>query len=204
MLSSAEELLGMFADPANTTDSPDLGPPPVAHFEEGDPIKFDPSQDETSRKESAESTEEAHPKLSVNLETRKKRRESSHRREVDVENGKPDSTTSTASKTTAVSTSQPLKSGAKRKLNVRDDDQAAMVDELGKQNSQFKTQTSDLRMNDNGNIKKIPSAVIKAASEKITQAAISSTSSTNENEKASGASASATATGRKALGSSKC
>lgn len=187
----------MFADPANATDSPDLGPPPVAHFEEGDPIKFDPTQDETSRKESAESTEEAHPKLSVNLETRKKRRESSHRRDVDVKNTKLDSTTSTASKTTAVSTSQPLKSGAKRKLNVRDDDQPAVVDELGKQNF------SDLRMNDSGNTKTFPSAVIKAASEKIPQAAFSSISSTNGNEKTSGTSASVTVTGRKALGSSK-
>ena len=193
----------MLADPANATDSPDLGPPPIAHFEEGDPIKFDPTQDESSRKESAESTEEAPPKLSVNLETRKKRRESSHRRDVDVKNAKVDSTTSTAPKTTAGSTSQPLKSGAKRKLNVRDDDQPAMVDELGKQNFQFKPQSSDLRMSENGNTKAISGAVVKAASEKFPQAAISSILSTNGNEKASGASASVTATGRKALGSSK-
>lgn len=190
-------------DPTNATDSPDLGPPPIAHFEEGDPIKFDPTQDESSREEPAESTGEAQPKLSVNLETRKKRRESSHRRDVDVKNAKLDSTKSTASMTTAMSTIPPLKSGAKRKLNVRDDDQAAVVDEQGKQNFQLNPRSSDLRMSDDGNTNTIPSAVIKAASDKIPQAAISSMSATNGKVKASGASASITATGRKALGLSK-
>ena len=197
-------MLGIFADPAIATDSPDLGPPPIAHFEEGDPIKFDPTQNESSRKELAESTEEAQPKLSVNLETRKKRRESSHRRDVDVKNAKLDSTKSTASMTIAMATNQPLKSGAKRKLNVRDDDQPAVVDEQGKQNYQLNHRSSDLRVSDDGNTNTIPSTVIKAAGDKISQAAVPSISGTNGKVKASGASASITATGRKALGLSKC
>ena len=41
--SSAEELLDIFADSANITDSPDHRPPPVAHFDEEDPIQFDPT-----------------------------------------------------------------------------------------------------------------------------------------------------------------
>lgn len=204
-LFSSEELLSVFADPTNTTDSPDLGPPPVAHFEEGDPIKFDPIQEQSPREGSAESTEETQPKLSANLETRKKRRESSHRRDVDVRDASVDSTKSTASMATAMSTIQPLKSGAKRKLNVRDDtDQPATIDEPGKEDSQFNRRTSDFRINDNDVTKPIHSRSIKTAGDKAPQAAVSSIFGKDGKEKASGASATVTGIGRKALGPSKC
>ncbi len=197
-------MLDIFADPANATDSPDLGPPPVAHFEEGDPIKFDPTKDRSPHEGSAENTEEARPKLSANLETRKKRRESSHRRDVD-KSANVDRTKDTASMAPAMTPSQPLKSGAKRKLNVRDDgNQAAIVDEPGKQDFQFNRGSSDLRMNDNSNTKPILSRATKVAIDKAPQAAIPSTSGIDCKEKVSGASAMVTATGRKALGPSKC
>ena len=102
----------MFAETENVTDSPDLGPPPVAHFEEGDPIKYDHSQAKALRKDVNEVTHEVPPPLSANLETRKKRRESSHHLE----------TTRSMSADATSTVGQPLKSGAKRKLNVRDDD----------------------------------------------------------------------------------
>ena len=101
----------MMVDPVNVTDSPDLGPPPVAHFEEGDPIKFEHNLGISSKKNATE-TGEIHPPLSANLETRKKRRESSHH----LETSRP------ATGDTALSAGQPLKSGAKRKLNARDDE----------------------------------------------------------------------------------
>lgn len=47
----------MFADPANVTDSPDLGPPPVAHFDEGDPIKFDARVERLASRALSEPTE---------------------------------------------------------------------------------------------------------------------------------------------------
>ena len=97
------------ADPANVTDSPDLGPPPVAHFEEGDPIKFEHNQ---VKRTASEATDELQPSLSANLETRRKRRESSHHLE----------TSRAAIADTNSGTGQPLKSGAKRKLNARDDE----------------------------------------------------------------------------------
>ena len=118
---SAEELLGIAADLANVTDSPDLGPPPVAHFEHRDPIKFDSKQDDTSLQASIASIEEANPKLPANLETRKKRRESSHRRIGGIGGVGPNSSKGSSSKE-AISVIQPLKSGAKRKLNVREED----------------------------------------------------------------------------------
>lgn len=204
LLCSAEELLGIIVDPTNTTGSPDLGPPPVAHFEEGDPIKFDPTQEHSPREGSAESTEDTQPKLSANLETRKKRRESSHRRDVDVKNANVDSTKSTASMATAMPTSQPLKSGAKRKLNVReDDDQSAVVDESRKQDFQFNHRSSDLGMSDKSIAKPILSKAINAASDKVPPAVIPSINVKGGREKAPGTSATVTASGRKTLGPSK-
>lgn len=105
----------MMGDPANATDSPDLGPPPIAHFDEGDPIKFDHNQIALSRKNASPNSEEEHPPLPANLETRKKRRESAHHLET---------SRSVATDTTST-TGQALKTGAKRKLNTRDDDDLA-------------------------------------------------------------------------------
>ncbi|CAF9910231.1 MAG: hypothetical protein ALECFALPRED_006429 [Alectoria fallacina] len=200
----AEELLGIFPNTANTTDSPDLGPPPVAHFEEGDPIKFDPTQEQSPREGSAGNTEEAQPELSANLETRKKRRESSHRRHVDVKNASLESTKSTAAMATDVQMSQSLKSGAKRKLNVRDDnDQPGVVDEQSKQEFQFNRRSSDHRVSENGNTNPILNKVIKAACDEAPQAVISSISGRegkDGKERASEASATVIGTRRKALG----
>ena len=61
----------------------------------------------------------------ANLETRRKRRESSHHPEV----GQSRSCSETQSQYTlaadaSIAIAKPLKSGAKRKLNVRDDDEA--------------------------------------------------------------------------------
>ena len=202
---SAEELLGIFADPTNTTDSPDLGPPPVAHFDEGDPIKFDPTHELSPRKVSAESTEETQPKLSANLETRKKRRESSHRRDVSMENAHVDSNQDTASLATAMPASQPLKSSAKRKINARDDkDEATIVEEPGNQNVQLNRRGSDLRVSENNITKPIPSGPIKLAEGNACEAVLSSNCGKDGKEKASGASAAVMATGRKALGPSRC
>lgn len=194
-------MLDAFADPANVTDSPDLGPPPVAHFEEGDPIKFDLTKDRSPRDESAEGTEEVRPKFSANLETRKKRRESSHRRDGDGKYGDRDSNKGIASTATGVPASQHVKSGAKRKLNVRDDDdQAAGVDEPEKQDIQSNHRIPDPRMNEHSNTNPVISGATKAAIDKAPPAAVPSIFGKDSKEKVSGASATVTATGRKALG----
>lgn len=56
----------------------------------------------------------------ANLETRKKRRESTHRAETKI--SKPDSLQQLHNVQHKESITQPLKAGAKRKFNVRDDD----------------------------------------------------------------------------------
>ena len=192
-------MLGIFTDPANTTDSPDLGPPPVAHFDEGDPIKFDATQ-----KLSPESVEDSQPKLSTNLETRKRRRESSHQRDVGVKNADRDSHEYTASTATTLAPSQPMKPSTKRKFNARDDNLPTMADERGQQGSQPNSRGSELPISDSGLTKSIPSEVIKAADVRVADAAIPSKGGKDGKDGKDGKGKSmVTATGRKALGPSK-
>ena len=203
--SSAEDLLGIFTDPANTTDSPDLGPPPVAHFDEGDPIKFDPTQQLSPREGSTGSTEEVQPKLSANLETRKKRRESSHRLDVGVKNVSVDSNGYAASMATAMPAGQPVKSSAKRKLSVHDDDdQPTIIDEPRKQDPQLNCRGPERRTSDDVLTRPMLSGAIKEAGERAPEAAMPRNPGKDVKDKASGASAMVVATGRRALGPSKC
>ncbi|KAI4752895.1 hypothetical protein E4T52_10124 [Aureobasidium sp. EXF-3400] len=68
----------------HSNPSPDIGPPPIVHFDNEDPIKFDPLCTEADQTDYAEhedqptsDNDESLPtKLSVNLETRRKRRDS--------------------------------------------------------------------------------------------------------------------------------
>ena len=101
---------------------------------------------------------------------------------------------------TAMPMSQPLKSGAKRKLNIRDEESAIVVDEPAKQNLHLNSRSSDPRMSENGNTKQDTDVIIKAASDKSLQAATPSISGSNVKERVP---ATAAATGRRALGPSK-
>ena len=131
-----DELLSLSADPANLTDSPDLGPPPVAHFEEGDPINFDGRGSRRASRSITLSTDPRDPLLPANLETRRRRRESTHSKDTasrDVDAG-PDKLLNT---TTAIEApSQPLKAGAKRKWNGKDEGEHPSK-ELEKDHFQF-------------------------------------------------------------------
>ncbi|MCJ1392216.1 hypothetical protein MMC18_005083 [Xylographa bjoerkii] len=117
----SEELLGISNDQVDSADSPDLGPPPVAHFDDGDPIK----QIEGHQASLESHTGDLRSSLTfTNLETRRKRRESTFNKEPAA--GLPSILpTSLENTSTLIGTlsSQPLKLGAKRKLSVRDDDE---------------------------------------------------------------------------------
>ncbi|KAK4692703.1 hypothetical protein P7C71_g4557, partial [Lecanoromycetidae sp. Uapishka_2] len=140
----AGELHGIFADPANVTDSPDLGPPPVAHFEDGDPIKFDSTLENPKVKGNYEAMEEGQPVLSANLETRKKRRESSHHKDAEDRRSNVKPGGEATHNGPAASMSQPLKSGAKRKLHVREEeDQPRKFDDQAKDAFQFNRKASE-------------------------------------------------------------
>ena len=101
---------------------------------------------------------------------------------------------------TAMPTSQPLKSGAKRKLNIRDEESAVVVDDPGKQNLHLNSRSSDPRTSEDGNTKQNTDIIITAASDKNRQAAIPSISGSNGKDRVS---ATAAVTGRRALGPSK-
>ncbi|KAI4290657.1 MAG: hypothetical protein L6R35_000091 [Caloplaca aegaea] len=119
----AEELLGTLQDSGDPADSPDLGPPPIAHFEAGDPIRFETTHHGSPRKERSESGVVLNPALLANLETRRKRRESSRQGE---NGGSETKDLCTIQQEQVGGTSRPehtLKSGAKRKLSAREDEQ---------------------------------------------------------------------------------
>ncbi|KAL8841878.1 MAG: hypothetical protein Q9170_000751 [Blastenia crenularia] len=117
----ADEMLELVPDVGDAADSPDLGPPPIAHFEAGDPIELDIIQ-KSSPKKAPETAGEINPTLLVNLETRRRKRPSSHT------GGNTTADIADLQKTQQEEVyyqSKPeyhLKSGAKRKFSAREDD----------------------------------------------------------------------------------
>ncbi|KAG0652889.1 Shugoshin [Hyphodiscus hymeniophilus] len=112
-----QELAEMVTENAlDTTDSPEIGPPPVSQFVDEDPVKIDlPTRPKRHEPEELSSLD---PTLSVSIEQRRKRRDSSvssdSRRSSNVDPGTKETATS-------------LKTGAKRKLSVRDDEEQTSV-----------------------------------------------------------------------------
>ncbi|KAF2652483.1 hypothetical protein K491DRAFT_604837 [Lophiostoma macrostomum CBS 122681] len=110
---NADEIRDMLEE--GDSQSPDIGPPPVSRFENEDPIAFDPHpmpQDQVER-----SPEDAEPALSVNFETRKKRRESGPKinpRRMSLFESPPDGAEERSSK--------GIRAGAKRKFTVQEDE----------------------------------------------------------------------------------
>ncbi|RAR14810.1 shugoshin family protein [Stemphylium lycopersici] len=110
----ADELQQVLEGPES--QSPDIGPPPVSRFESEDPIGFDPAP--VAEEPQEETAEDGEPALSVNLETRKKRRESGPKlsiRRVSVFESPEEAEDTTA---------KPLRTGAKRKFSVQEDEDA--------------------------------------------------------------------------------
>lgn len=97
------------------SQSPDIGPPPVSRFDREDPISFNPSPPPEEQAEGP--TEDQDAALSVNLETRKKRRESGPKldtRRVSIFEPPPEE-----------SDERPSKSVRKRKFSVQEDEEKA-------------------------------------------------------------------------------
>jgi hypothetical protein len=110
---SADELRDILDDP--DSQSPDIGPPPVSRFENEEPISFHPSP--AAEVEQQEAAEDGEPTLSVNLESRRKRRESAPKlniRRVSVFESPPEESVDGTVKTARV--------GAKRKFSVQEDE----------------------------------------------------------------------------------
>lgn len=105
----------MFSDPANVTDSPDLGPPPVGHFEDGEPGALDQPRELDREDEATQRT------LFANLETRKRRRETTsivQTKTLGVKDAEPHESEMALAKTTLPGES--FKSGAKRAITAKE------------------------------------------------------------------------------------
>lgn len=115
MLYRRQEIVNLVADAeADTTDSPEIGPPPVSQFVDEDPVKIDLPR--RTKKEDVQEPSSLDPTLSVNLEQRRKRKDSS----ITVE---PRKSIEKETVHEIKDTEPSLKSGAKRKLSVRDDEE---------------------------------------------------------------------------------
>ncbi|KAL8734366.1 MAG: hypothetical protein Q9166_001564 [cf. Caloplaca sp. 2 TL-2023] len=115
----ADELVGLLPTSGDPEDSPDLGPPPVAHFDAEDPIKFDAAQYDPQLRAEPEKDGDLNPALFANLETRRKRRGSSQRGEHTT--AEPADTQIQEEKPNGPKPGQAWKSGAKRKFSARED-----------------------------------------------------------------------------------
>ncbi|KAF2421495.1 hypothetical protein EJ08DRAFT_682956 [Tothia fuscella] len=114
---------------STSSESPDLGSPPVSHFVDEDPIKFDqPSTSEPSPMEDPEKEPSDLPaSLSVNLETRKKRRDSNSKltiRRMSVFHSPPEKIEDAGGNGggKAINQAPPVRAGSKRKLAAREED----------------------------------------------------------------------------------
>ncbi|KAL8830217.1 MAG: hypothetical protein Q9191_001557 [Dirinaria sp. TL-2023a] len=103
----------------NAVGSPDLGPPPVVSWQDSDSVKNESVSTSPVRERDAGSADHQKLPLLANLETRKKRRESTQHSAS--ERSMPRDFQSTQRLQPSEVSTQPLKAGAKRKLNARDD-----------------------------------------------------------------------------------
>ncbi|KAH6682621.1 hypothetical protein B0J14DRAFT_528126 [Halenospora varia] len=107
---------------ADTTDSPEIGPPPVSQFVDEDPVKIDlPNR---TRAVDQEEVSTIDPEVALNLEQRRKRRDS-----LGSSESKRPSSTGPALEIQESKSS--LKTGAKRKLSVREDEEQEQVAKAG-------------------------------------------------------------------------
>lgn len=110
------EIQRLVDDDAEASGSPDLGPPPVAHFDVPDPIKFEPGRAVADNGSPVINEEDAMVKT-ANLETRRKRRVSSF---LQNPSSLPGELANAVAEAEAGDIS--LKPGSKRKLSAREED----------------------------------------------------------------------------------
>ncbi|KAK3071834.1 hypothetical protein LTR53_007927 [Teratosphaeriaceae sp. CCFEE 6253] len=112
---TGDEIQAIRLSDHSSNESPDLGPPPIAHFDYEDPIKHvSPSANRLSSRYT-EDEEELPASLSVNLETRRRRKDGQPKLEI-----RRHSVASQSPKKDDAEASTMLRTGAKRKLADRD------------------------------------------------------------------------------------
>ena len=110
------EIQRLIEDDAEVSESPELGPPPVAHFDVTDPIKFEPRRLMLDNGQLPADEEEVMVNT-TNLETRRKRRVSSL---LETTSTLPEAPRNAATETQG--SDHSLKPSSKRKLSARDEE----------------------------------------------------------------------------------
>ncbi|KAI6796372.1 hypothetical protein KC361_g4519 [Hortaea werneckii] len=113
---NAEEIQALRLSGTGSNESPDLGPPPIAHFDYGDPEKAPASPTQTSPSRAGE--DDGLPGFSVNLETRRRRKDGQPKLEIRRHSLLPQSPEKSDTEPSTM-----LRTGAKRKLSDREIDQ---------------------------------------------------------------------------------
>ena len=115
-----QELRDLIQDAAEASESPDIGPPPVAHFDVPDPINFEAGPVDTNQNINEPAEEEEVMVLTSNLETRRKRRASSFLEDMATLRL---TSTDTEAQPAPIHSQDPSKSTTKRKPGARDEEQ---------------------------------------------------------------------------------
>ncbi|UNI24797.1 hypothetical protein JDV02_010519 [Purpureocillium takamizusanense] len=128
------------AEEADTTDSPELGPPPRSQFIDRDPVKVDsPSRAIPARAPEAgakDNAESAQPKLIQSPKVNEAHRPCVASPEKKIEPTIPPQLRSLASETTA---SVPIKAGSKRKFTAQEDAENMPLQRVSDENRPFRT-----------------------------------------------------------------
>lgn len=139
----SSEISRLLEDETQASESPELGSPPVAHFEVAEPINFVPAVAQAGSKPDVNDGDMVQNEdvkvLPATLERRKRRRASALLEDM------PNLPMSAPKSSTTTKQDMPLKTGAKRKLDVRDDanKEEARTSELDDFAFQTKTIVSD-------------------------------------------------------------
>ncbi|KAH8811904.1 hypothetical protein F5884DRAFT_294632 [Xylogone sp. PMI_703] len=146
-----EEIADLIAE-VNSADSPEIGSPPVSQFVDEDPVKIDlPVRTRSNDQSNLPNLDLS---LSINLEQRKKRKDSigptTSKRPSRFEptNGSRESST------------PALKVGAKRKLSVREDDEREDTSKAENSSDEFKYARVNTEQKDEENPESIPEKAV--------------------------------------------
>ncbi|KAF2863965.1 hypothetical protein K470DRAFT_254274 [Piedraia hortae CBS 480.64] len=114
---NSEEIQKLRLSDPGSNDSPDLGPPPMAHFDFEDPVKA-PASPSVSYPAPAVADGSVLPDLGVNLETRRRRKDGLPKLEIRRQSIVPSSPERTDGEASCI-----IRAGAKRKMIDRDVDE---------------------------------------------------------------------------------
>ncbi|KAH6620973.1 hypothetical protein B0J18DRAFT_384101 [Chaetomium sp. MPI-SDFR-AT-0129] len=134
---NTEEIMALCAAADDTNDSSELGPPPIAHFVEDEPVKHSPARDEEFAPETTRrpATILSPPKLSYVRQPSRSPELEKEAEEHIVKPTSPTKNTPSPRKPVSEPTLQPVKTGAKRKYGDENGTSQSTTPLAGQENS---------------------------------------------------------------------